>query len=89
MNSMLPWVIFLLLTGLDRRTLPCIVILRLLVNPHTISSENSSLLRFLFQFSSIISIPLGLHIIQRRREVHIDVSINDANRIILILRGDL
>ena len=90
MNSMLPWVIFLLLTGLHSRPLPYIIVLRLLINPHSIASKHSPLLRLLtLQFSPILSIPLRFHIIQRWREVHIHISINDANRIILILWRNL
>lgn len=86
---MSPWIIFLLLTGLHSRPLPRIVILRLLVNPNPIPSKHPSLLRLLLQLSPILSIPLWLHIIQRRSEVHIHISINDTNRIIFIFRRDL
>ena len=83
-------VVFLLFAGLHGRALPRVVCLRLLVDPDSIPAEDSSLLRLLtLELSSIISVSLRLDIVQGRREVDINIGINDANCVVLILRGDL
>lgn len=63
--------------------------MRLLVDSHSIPSENSLLRLLTLQLSPVISVSLGLNVIKRRRKVDIHVSINDANSVVLILGRDL
>lgn len=79
---MFSWIKFLNLDSLLNFLLTSLF--ELLVNPHSISSKNTSTFYFTIYFSSWNN--FRFNIIQGRCEVHIDISIDNANSIILIVR---
>lgn len=84
---MLSRVIFLFFRLHDLRALPCIGLIGLLINSYSISTENSSLFGLNLCFLSRLH-SFWFYVIQRRSKVHINISIDNADRSIVILRRD-
>lgn len=88
MNPVLSGVILLLLIALrDCRAFPH-VILSLFINSDTISSEDSSFFWVLGFEISFDWLSFRLYVVKRRCKVDIDISVDDAYGVVLILRGD-
>lgn len=90
MDPMLPRIILFFLWQLDYLRCFSVRVILFLINSHSISSENSFLLPFCFFFNFCVSINLSrLLVVKRWQEININISINDANSIIIIFGSDL
>lgn len=87
MDPVLSGVVLLLLIALGRCWSLAHVVLSLLIDPDTVSAKDSSLFGvFSLNFSDRLS--FWLHIVEGRCEVDIDIGVDDADGVVLILGSD-
>lgn len=60
----------------------------LLIDPDSVSSEGSSLFGVFGFEVSLDRLPFGLHVVERRCKVDVDIGVDDADGVVLILGRD-